>query len=121
MGDARARGFETDLAHGVAKALAILGHVDRFTRSGDQLDAMFLQHALANEIERAIERGLAAHRRQQCTRLLLLDDALDRAPVDRLDVDRVRRFRIGHDRRRIRVHEDDAVALFLESFAGLRA
>ena len=53
--------------------------------------------------------------------LFFLDDALDRAPVDRLDVDGIGRFRVRHDRRRIGVDQDDAIALFLQRLAGLRA
>ena len=69
--DLRARAFEADLAHRVAEALAVLGHVDRFARCGDQLDAVLLEHALAHQVERAVERGLAAHRRQQRVGALL--------------------------------------------------
>ena len=35
----------------------------------------FVEHAFAREVERAVERRLAAHRRQQRVRALLLDDA----------------------------------------------
>jgi hypothetical protein len=37
-----------------------------------------LENALAGEIQRAVERGLPAHGRQQRIRLLHLDDALHR-------------------------------------------
>ena len=87
----------------------------------DQLDAELLEHALAHEVERAVERGLAAHRRQQRVRPLLLDDARHGAPVDRLDVGGVRHARVGHDRRRIGVHQDDPVALLPQRLAGLGA
>jgi hypothetical protein len=119
--DPRARRFEADLAHGVAEAFAVLGHVDGFARGGDQFDAIFFQHALAHEVKRAVQRRLPTHRRQQRIRPLFRDDAFHRAPVDRLDVNRVGRLGIRHDRRRIRVHQDDAVALLLERLAGLRA
>ena len=66
-----------------------------------------------------LSAGLAAHGRQQRVRPFLLDDARDRAPLDRLDVDRVGHFRVGHDGRRIRVDEDDAVALLAQRPAGL--
>ena len=56
------------------KQLAVLGHVDGFARRRDQLDAVLLEHAFAHEVERAVERRLAAHRRQQRVGLLLLDD-----------------------------------------------
>ena len=115
------RAFEPDVEHRVAEQLAVLGHADRFARGADQLDAVFFEHAVIGEIERAVERGLAAHRRQQRVGAFLRDDLLDRLPVDRLDVDRVRRFRVGHDRRRIRIDEHDAKAFLLERLAGLRA
>ncbi len=91
--DLRVRRLEPDLAHGVAEQLAVLGHVDRGPRGGDQLHAVLLQHALAHQVERGVERGLSAHGRQQRIRALLLDDARHRAPVDRLDVDRIRHLR----------------------------
>ena len=39
----------------------------------------------------------------------------------RLDVGAVRELRIGHHRGRVRVHEYDLVALFLQRFGALRA
>src|SRR6185503_677905 len=63
--DARARRRETDVLHRVTKELAVLGHVDGLARGRDELDTVLLEHALADEVERAVERGLAAHRRQQ--------------------------------------------------------
>jgi hypothetical protein len=50
---------------------------------------------------------------------LLLDDALDGAPVDGLDVDRVGAFRVGHDGGGIRVHQDDAITLFFQGLTRL--
>ena len=76
---------------------------------------------MLREIERAVERGLPAHRRQQRVRALDRDDLLDHLPGDRLDVGRVGHVGIGHDRRRIRVDEDDAIALLAQRLAGLRA
>jgi hypothetical protein len=40
---------------------------------------------------------------------------------DRLDVGRVGQIRVGHDRRRIGIDQDEPVALFLQRLAGLRA
>ena len=98
--DARARAIEPDVAHGVAEQFAVLGHVDRFARGGDQFDVVLFEHAFAHQVERAVERRLAAHRGQQRAGALLFDDAGDRAPVDGLDVGRVGHLRVGHDRRR---------------------
>ncbi len=83
--------------------------------------AELLEHAFTHEVERGVERGLAAHRGQHGVGPFLLDDARDRAPVDRLDVDGVGHLRVGHDRGGVRVHEDDAVALLLQRLAGLGA
>ena len=41
---------------------------------------------------------------------------LDELRRHRLDVRPIRELRIGHDRRRIRVDQDDLVALFLSAF-----
>ncbi len=64
------------------------------------------------------ERGLAAHGRQQREAAgndvaLLLDDLGDDLGRDRLDIGRVGEVGIGHDRRRVRIHQHDPVALFL--------
>ena len=63
--DAGSRSREPDVVHRVPEQLAILGHVDGFARRRDELDAVLLEHALAHEVERAVQRRLAAHRRQQ--------------------------------------------------------
>ena len=113
--------FQTDLGHGLPEQVAILRHVDGFPRGRDHLDVVLLQHAFAREIQRAIEARLPAHCRQQRVGPLLLDDSLDGRPVDRLDVDGIGHVRVGHDRRRVGVHEDDPEALFAQRLAGLGA
>src|SRR6202008_3635135 len=64
----RARRLQADLLHRQLELLAVFGLVDRLARGADQLDAVLLQHALAREVEGAVERGLPAHRRQQRVR-----------------------------------------------------
>ena len=73
------------------------------------------------ERQRGVERGLPAHGRQQRVGPLALDDLGDDLGRDRLDVGGVRQLRIGHDRGRIGVDQDDAVALGLQRLAGLGA
>ena len=75
---------------------------------------------MAHEIERTVQRRLAAHRRQQGVRALLGDDALQRGPVNGLDIRGIGHLRVRHDRRRIRINQDDPVALFAKRFARLR-
>ncbi len=112
---------EADPGHRLLELLAVLGLVDRLARGADHLDAELLQHALAREVERAVERGLPAHGGQQRVGALLLDDARHRLPGDRLDVGGVRHLRVGHDGGRVGVHQHHAVALVAQRLAGLRA
>src|SRR5690606_16501422 len=52
---------------------------------------------------------------------LLLGGALDDLRGDRLDVGDIRRGRVGQDRRRTAVDEDEAVALLAQRLAGVGA
>jgi hypothetical protein len=67
-----------------------------------------------------IEGGLAAEGRQDRVGTLAIDHLRDRLGVERLEVGRVGPLGVGHDRRRIRVDEDDAVALAPQHTARLR-
>jgi hypothetical protein len=49
------------------------------------------------------------------------DDFLHALGRDRLDVSPVGKLRVGHDRGRIGIHQDDAIALLFQRLAGLRA
>ena len=121
VGDTRARGFEADLIHRIAEFLAILGLVDGLRIRADHLHAELLQRAVLEQRQRGVERGLAAHRREHRIRAFLLDDLRHHFGRDRLDIGRVGHVRVGHDRCRVRVDEDDAIALLLQRLAGLRA
>ena len=122
----RARRRQADLGHRLAEFLAVLGLVDRLRRGADHLDVVLLQRAHLLQRERAIERGLAAHGRQQGEAALhgvalLGDDLRHHFRRDRLDIGAVGEIGIGHDRRRVRVHQHDAVALGLQRLQRLRA
>ena len=126
IGELRARRLQPDLGHRVAEQRAVLGLVDRVGGRADHLDVEFLQRPHAAQRERAVERGLPAHGRQQREAAgndvaLLLDDLGDDLRRDRLDVGRVGQIRVGHDRRRIGIDQHDPVALGLQRLAGLRA
>jgi hypothetical protein len=108
-------------AHRRSELLAVLGLVDRLLRGADHLDAVLLQHAVPREVERAVERGLPAHGRQQRVGALGGDDLLHHLPGDRLDVGGIGHLRVGHDRGRVGVHQDDPVALLAQRLARLRA
>ncbi|MNQ47523.1 hypothetical protein D3C85_613680 [compost metagenome] len=112
---------EADLGHRVLEFRTVFRLVDGFRRRADQLDVVFRQHAIVEQVQRAVQRSLAAHRRQDRVRTLLGDDTLDDRPGDRLDVGDVGHFRVRHDGRRIAVDQDDFVALFAQGLARLRA
>ncbi len=120
-GDPRAQNFDADLLHGLLEEEAVLAEPDGADGSPERLDVVLREDAGLVEGHRKVERRLAADGRQERVRLLLRDDRGNGVAVERLDVGRVREFRVRHDRRRIRVHEDDAVALTAEHPAGLRA
>ncbi len=119
MRDARARGLEADVGHGAAEQLAVLGHVDGPLRGADHLHVELIEYALAHQVERGVERRLAAHGGQQRRRPFLVDDARQRAPVDGLYINGVGGFRVGHDRGRIGIHQNDPVTLFFQCLARL--
>src|SRR5206468_72470 len=75
--------------------------------------------AVAIKFHRRIERGLAAHRRQNSVRFFAFDDCLDDLGRDRLDVRAIGKLRISHDRGRIGIHQHDLITFFAQRFAGL--
>ena len=126
LGLHRARRLQPDPGHGLAETAAVLGLVDGVGGGADHLDVELGQRALPAQRQRAVQRGLSAHGRQQREAAgndvaFLLDDLGDDLRRDRLDVGGVRQFRIGHDGRRIGIDQDDAVALVLQRLHRLGA
>ena len=113
--------LQADLGHGLVEELAVLAALDGIQVATDHLDAVFLQHAGAGELNRGVQAGLAAERGQQRVGALALNHALDELGGDGLNVGAVGQARVRHDGRRIGVDEHDLVAVLLENLAGLRA
>ncbi len=105
----------------VAERLAVLGHADRLERRPEQADRVALEDAGLGQGRREVEGGLAAKAGEQAVGPLPGDDRLDRLDRQRLEVDDVGDLRVGHDRGRVRVHQDRAHALGAQRAAGLRA
>lgn len=82
----RARRFQPDAGHRLAKQRAILCHVDGGGFGADHLDIVAVEHAHALQRKRGVQRRLAAHGRQQRIRTLLGDDFGDDFGGDRLDI-----------------------------------
>ena len=119
--EAALRHVEADLAHRVLEQLPILGHLDRLDRRADQLDVVLLEHAGVGEIDGEVERRLAADGRQQRVRTLALDDRGEHLGRQRLDVRAVGQLRVGHDRRRVAVDENDLEPFGAQRLARLAA
>ena len=121
VADGRPRALGTDIGDDPPEELAILAALDGVDVRADELHAVALERAGAMQGHGGVERGLSAERGEEGVGPLALDDALDVRRGDRLDVRRVGELRIGHDRRGIRVDEDDPDALGLEHATGLGA
>ena len=85
------------------------------------LHAVPRERAVAIQLHGGVQRGLAAHRRQNRVRFFAFENRFDHLRGDRLDVGAIGELRIGHDRGRIRVHEHDLVAFLAQRLAGLHA
>ena len=118
---ARFRDIETDLDHALFEQLAVLALVDGVGLGSDHFDAIFGEDAGFVQLHRQIKRGLTAKGGQQGGRALCGDDFLEGFDVERLDVGDIGKLRIGHDRGRVGVHQNDPITLFPESFARLGA
>ena len=87
--DRRARRGEPDAVHGTDEPLPVLGLVDGVLAGADQFDAVGGRDAFTDQVQRAVQRSLAAHRWQQRIRTFGLDDLRHRAPFHGLDIGRV--------------------------------
>jgi hypothetical protein len=118
-GVAAAGHLHPDAVHGVLEELPVLGLLDGLEGGADELDAVPCQRTVPGQRHRQVERGLPPQRGEQHVGLFAGQDLLGHLRGDGLDVGPVGEVRVGHDRGRIGVEEDDLVALLLERLAGL--
>ena len=104
-----------------AELLAVLRPPDHVDGRTDQLHAEVVERAALRELDREVERRLAAERREQRVRALALEHGGDAREIERLDVRAVGEPRVGHDRRRVRVHDDRPVAVLAKHLQRLTA
>ena len=112
---------QSDFVHRLPEKLTIFGLDDCRFAGADQLDAVPLEDTRASERHCGVEGRLAAHCRQQRLRPFAGNDLRDHFRGDRLDIGRVGQLRVGHDRRRVRIHQDDPIPLAFQRLARLRA
>ena len=91
---------------GVSEELTVLSPPDHVQPGADQLDSELVEHAGLGQLEREVECGLAAERRQEGVGPLAFQHAGHAVQVERLDVGAVGEPRVGHDRRRVRIDDD---------------
>ena len=119
--DPRRRHLQAARLDRLLEELAVLGALDRVDVRADQLDAELLEHSGLVQLAREVERGAAAHRRQQRVGPLALQDARHALDVERLEIRAVGEPRVGHDRRGVRVDDDRAVAVLAQHLQRLAA
>ena len=113
--------FKPDAVHRFAEQLAVFGHFDGMAVGADQLNAEFFQHTQIIQRQRRVQAGLAAHGGQDRVGAFFLDDLGHHFGGDRLDIGGIRQARIRHDRGRVGVHQNDAIAFLAQGLAGLCA
>src|SRR5437867_5986189 len=118
---ARARQREADALHRFLEELTVLGLPDRGELGADQLDAEAFERAVLGQRDREVQPRLAAEGGQERLGPFALDDPGDELGRERFDVRALRELRVGHDRRGVRVHEDDLEPLFAERLERLGA
>jgi hypothetical protein len=121
VGDPRRRHLQADALHRTLEELPILGGADGLAVGADQLwRAGHADRATFDELHGEVECGLAAEGGEHRVGVLPFDDPAEDVGVERFDVGRVGELGVRHDRGRVRVGQDHAVALLPEDLARLR-
>ena len=110
-----------DLEHFEFEALAVFGESNRLDGRAEHLDVITRQYAGFVEFDGEIQTGLTAQRGKERIGPFAGDDLFNRSNRQRLQIDGIRDLGIRHDRRRIGVDEDDAMAFLAECPARLNA
>ncbi len=122
VGGRAARHLDAEPVHRLLEGHPVLAALDGVGLDADDLDAVLLEDARACASSDAeVQAGLPAEVGQQGVGPLLGDDLRQRRERQRLDVGRVGHAGVGHDRRRVGVHQHDLVAQLPQRLAGLGA
>ena len=120
-GDGRSGHLGAAALNNPLELLTVLTGPDGRGISADELDAIGVQDAVLDQAHGGVERRLPAKGGQEGVGALLGDDGLEDLGAHGLDVGGVGDVRVGHDRCRIGVDQDDPDALASQHAAGLRA
>ena len=112
---------EAAALHRGPEELAILGAANHVDRGAEQLDPERLEHALLRQLDREVESGLPAERRQERVGPLPAEHVRDALEVERLEIRAVGEAGVGHDRGGVRVDDDRPEAVLPEHLERLAA
>ena len=118
-GDSRGTDLHADAFHGLLEQQSILSFLNGLKIRSDQLHPVTLERSVLRQGHRKIQCGLPTHRRKQGIGPLGFDHPGHHVRGQRFDVRAIGHLRVGHDRRRIRIHQHNLEALGPECFAGL--
>ena len=121
VGQAAARHGEADAFHRLLEQGAVLGLLDGRELGADQLDAVLLQGAVLGHRHRGLSAVWPPRVGSSASGRSFSMIRASTSGRDRLDVGAVGEVRVGHDRGRVGVEQDDLVALLLQRLAGLGA
>ena len=121
LDDRRLRHRLADPGHQRSESATVLGGPDGIERRAEHAHLAAVEHARVIERHRQVQPGLAAERRQQGVRPVLLDHPRDPLEGERRQDHGPADVGIGHDRCRVRVHEHGLDTRLTERQAGLHA
>ena len=121
MNIAAAGQVQADALHGRLEQITILGLLDGRQLGSDEFHVVAVENTGFGQVNGQIQAGLTAYGRQQGVRAFPFNNFFKHRPGQRLNIGPVGKIGIGHNRGRIRVDQDDAVALLFERLAGLSA
>ena len=120
MSNAGLRCFQTDPHHCLTEQVAVFCHIDGVGLGADQFYVEFFQSAVFVQRHGCIQRGLAAHGRQNGVWSLPSDNLTHDFRRDWLHISRVGEIWICHDCSGIGIHQNYSIALIPKRFASLR-
>ena len=107
--------------HQLLEAVTILALFYRCNARADDAHIILVQNPAVIELAGEVQSRLSAHSGNNAVRALALDYLLDILDRERLDIGFRRNPAVGHNRRRVGVHEHGFYALLLNRAARLRS
>src|SRR5690625_7194046 len=121
MCDARFSRLTANMRHSVFELEPNFGLVDGLGICPSKLNTIFLEYPLAVEVKGTIKSCLPPHGGQECVGALVLNNFLDCAPSDGLDVGDIGRIGVSHNCGGGGLDQHGAGPCVVDGFVGLRA